>query len=229
MLKSDRSAHCFAEFVGQRIGAGEMTESLHDHQHRWRAKAAGEVMGRCWPQVRQSGMALFICLAVLLMLSLVGAASVQTVTLQSRMAGNAHNNLLAFQAAELALREAEALLAGSPPERSSFTAQGDGGFWLSPAFGQAAPWLASDVWANGSTGSRPVTASVQGVAAPPRYLIEWLISVAAPDNPHLLQESVAAPPPRIGIFRITARGFGATSNAQALLQSTFAVRLPPSI
>ena len=186
------------------------------------------MMERQAPQPRQRGMALLISLAVLLMLSLIGAASVQTVTMQARMAGNAQNNLLAFEAAELALREAEALLAGSPPDLSHFTEQGAAGLWLPPSFGAVEPWMASDVWANGSTGSRPVASPPQGVAAPPRYLIEWLTSLAAPDNPHLLEESAAVQPPRIGIFRITARGFGATTSAQALLQSTFAVRMPPS-
>ena len=178
------------------------------------------------PSRSQVGVALLLSLAILLLLTLVGLASVQTMSLQVRLAGNAQDNLLAFQAAELALREAEAFLMREELDPSRFRAQGSAGLWRPAAFGAAPPWRSPGVWAAAS-GSRSVDSPPLGVAAAPRYLIEWLATLDGSDNPHLVQESPSAPPARTAIFRITARGVGATANAQARLQSTFAVRLPP--
>ena len=174
----------------------------------------------------QGGVALLLSLAILLLLSLVGLASVQTMSLQVRLAGNAQDNLLAFQAAELALREAEAFLVREELDPSRFRAQGSAGLWRPAAFGTAPPWRRPGVWAAAS-GSRSVDSPPPGVAAAPRYLIEWLATLDGSENPHLVQESPSAPPAPTAIFRITARGVGASANAQARLQSTFAVRLPP--
>lgn len=174
----------------------------------------------------QAGMVLFISLALLLLLTLVGVASVQTASLQTRLARNAHDNLLAFEAAELALREGEALLADQAPEEARFTAQGLGGLWRPAAFADPSPWTAPGVWLAGSGGSRAVVAPPVGVVAPPRYLIEWLATLEGPENPHLLDESATVQGRRTTIFRITATGFGATANAEARLQSTFALSAP---
>lgn len=179
------------------------------------------------PARSQGGVALLVSLAALLLLTLVGVASVQTMSLQTRLAGNAHDNLLAFQSAELALREAEALLMREEPDPARFTAQGSAGLWRPAAFGAAPPWRRPGVWA-AAGGSRSVNSPPPGVAEAPRYLIEWLATLEGSDNPHLVEESLSAPPLRTALFRITARGVGATANAQARLQSTFAVQLPPA-
>ena len=59
------------------------------------------------PVSRQRGVALFISLVLLLVLTIIGVSSVQTTSLEVRMTGNEHNAMLAFQAAESALRDAE--------------------------------------------------------------------------------------------------------------------------
>ena len=61
-------------------------------------------------QKRQSGVALFISLVMLLILTVLGLSSVQTTSVQERMARNARDTNLAFQAAESALKDAEALI-----------------------------------------------------------------------------------------------------------------------
>ena len=175
----------------------------------------------------QGGVALLLSLAILLLLSLVGLASVQTMNLQMRLAGNAQDSLLALQSAELALREAEAFLMREELDPSRFSAQGSAGLWRPAAFGALPPWRRPGVW-TAVGGSRLVNSPPPGVAAAPRYLVEWLASVDGFGNPHLVQESPSAPPVRTAIFRITARGVGATANAQVRLQSTFAVPLPPA-
>ena len=56
---------------------------------------------------KQTGAALFTCLVLLVILTLIGVTAMTSSTLQERMAGNTLNNQLAFQAAEAALREGE--------------------------------------------------------------------------------------------------------------------------
>ncbi len=55
----------------------------------------------------QSGAVLVISLIMLLLLTLIGASSMQTTTLEEKMAGNIRDRSLAFQAAESAIRDAE--------------------------------------------------------------------------------------------------------------------------
>lgn len=55
----------------------------------------------------QQGVVLVVSLIFLLLLSLLGLASIQSATLQERMAGNQRDHDMAFQAAEAALRWAE--------------------------------------------------------------------------------------------------------------------------
>ena len=174
----------------------------------------------------QRGIALFISLVILMLLTIAGVAAVQTTQLQARMARNAHDNLVAVQAAEWALREGERFLLSAVPDAARYTDAGTDGLWRPADFGDAPVWQVESVWADGGRGSRRA-ASVAGAVAAPRYLIEWLTTLTGPDNPHLLEQSTIVRAPRTAMFRITARGFGATPNARAQLQSTFAVRLPP--
>ena len=174
----------------------------------------------------QRGIALFISLVILMLLTIAGVAAVQTTQLQARMARNAHDNLIALQAAERALLEGERFLSNSPPDAVRYTATGTDGLWRPAAFGEVPVWQVEAVWAENANRSRRA-APVAGAAKAPRYVIEWLTTLTGPDNPHLLEPSTVARAPRTAIFRITARGFGATAHARSQLQSTFAVRLPP--
>ena len=65
----------------------------------WRSTAMG--MGQ------QRGLALFMSLVMLLILTILGVSSVQNTSLQERMSRNALDSNLAFQAAESALRDGE--------------------------------------------------------------------------------------------------------------------------
>lgn len=71
-------------------------------------------------QTTQNGAALITSLMFLLVLTIIGIASMGTTTLQERMANNTREQNLAFQAAEAALRDGEAWLfaqkgTGAPP------------------------------------------------------------------------------------------------------------------
>ncbi len=67
----------------------------------------------------QSGFALFIGLVILIVVTLIGVTSMRNTTLQERMAGHERESQLAFQAAENALRQAEALTAAGALDGSA--------------------------------------------------------------------------------------------------------------
>jgi len=57
---------------------------------------------------KQSGVALIVGLVILLLLTLIMITALKVTALEERMSGNSQNRNVAFQAAESALREAEA-------------------------------------------------------------------------------------------------------------------------
>jgi type IV pilus assembly protein PilX len=67
----------------------------------------GENKLLCSMALNQSGAVLIVSLIMLLLLTLIGASSMQTTSLEEKMAGNLRDRNLAFQAAESALRDAE--------------------------------------------------------------------------------------------------------------------------
>ncbi len=149
--------------------------------------------------LRQDGIALFICLVVLLVLGVAGTSASQTVSLEARMARNGHDGELALQAAESALREGERLLVsrGFDPDAP--------GFHEGTAFGAPKPWALPETWRD--TGSRVAT-PLAGAAAPPRFVVERI--------------ALGAELGGMEVFRVTARAVGGTRHARVLLQSTFA-------
>jgi type IV pilus assembly protein PilX len=73
-------------------------------------KRISELAGR---PGKQSGFALIVGLVVLVLLTLIMLTALRMASLEERMAGNLRNQNIAFQAAESALREAEALIRNS--------------------------------------------------------------------------------------------------------------------
>ena len=167
----------------------------------------------------QRGVALFVSLVLLLVLTIIGVSAVQTTSLEERMARNTHDSILAFQAAEVALREAEGFLQNNVNSTAPF--DGTNGLWEASQYGQAERWEQASIWTGGN--SRTAATAVAGVDAQPRFIIEWVATVQRQDNPHLMVPSSSALFDRIEIFRITARGVGGSPNALVLLQSTFGV------
>lgn len=165
---------------------------------------------------RQQGMALFISLILLLLMTMIGVTAMQTTTLQERMAGGTRDVNLAFQAAEAALREGEALLqAATLP-----TFDGTNGLYeFVPQEGDDQTvipiYLTSDFdWA--SKGRR-YEGSLDEVGDLPRYVIEELPPVPLPGSSLAADEALQD----TGIYRITARATGGTTDTVVMLQSTF--------
>ncbi len=164
------------------------------------------------------GIALFISLVLLLMLTIVGVSAVQTTTLEVRMARNEHDSMLAFQAAELALRDGEATLDNLVPVES-FVSSGVAGLWTVADMDEPQRWDLPGVWEDGSSRSVVAPTRVSAVSGQrqPRFMIEYLTTLSvseAGEADELLGE-------QLEVFRITARGEGATEHAVARLQSTY--------
>ena len=176
---------------------------------------------------RQRGMALFVSLVLLLVLTLLGISAVQTTGLETRMARNDHDALLAFQAAESALREAETRLE-TLTSTAVFTATGNGGLWSMPQSNSAPRWQDDAIWENGSTiAALPASVAETGsreveTAAPPRYIIEHVATVERTENAYQIDDPYAfVATGRVQIFRVTALGIGATEHARVMLQTTY--------
>ena len=167
----------------------------------------------------QRGVALFISLVLLLVLTIIGVSSVQTTSLEVRMTRNEHDSMLAFQAAESALRDAENFVQGLA-STVDFTANGNNGLYIVAEVGDPEHWQDENVWDAGN--SRTADTNVDGVAAQPRYIVEHVASVIREENAYQQDDPYAVgAADRIEIFRITARGTGGTNNASVTLQSNF--------
>ncbi len=167
---------------------------------------------------KQSGMVLFIALVLLLVLTIAGVSVVQTTSLEERMARNTRDRMMAFQAAEAALRDAEMCIS-TLTNVTVVDEDGDDGLWDTIDFGDPEPWLAVD-W-NEANKSRTATQPA-GVAAAPRYIVEHIATVVREDDQFEISDDYGfGAATHIQIFRVTSRGIGGSPNARVMLQSTF--------
>ena len=159
----------------------------------------------------QSGAVLIISLIMLLLLTLIGASSMQTTSLEEKMAGNIRDRNLAFQAAESALNAAEASL--DPPNAlPTFTDAGTGGFYSATStIPTSAAILTDSFWTTSPKATSSVTTLGNGITTPV-YIIQQL--PAACFSPPC---TVMPPPP----YRITVRATGASTNTVVILQSVY--------
>jgi type IV pilus assembly protein PilX len=160
----------------------------------------------------QSGAVLIVSLIMLLLLTLIGTTGMQSTTLEEKMAGNMRNKELAFQAAESALKAAEASL-NPPPLVSTFVDAGTGGFYSNTStIPTASAILTDSFW----TANPFVTSSVTTLGndiATPVYIIQDM-GVADCTGAAIGSGGCRN-------YRITARATGGTANAVVILQSFY--------
>ena len=171
----------------------------------------------------QHGAALAVVLILLLLMTLLGLASLRGTLLEERMGANLLDRSLAFQSAEAALRDAEAVLAAIPPATlptRAFPAAGCvGGLCATPipAVGTLDRWLDPAF-----VGWRNAVVNVGTAAIPPQFFIEDLGK--APNFAGCLRMTPIPPGCESERFRVVARSVAA-DRAQVILQSNFAVVL----
>lgn len=156
----------------------------------------------------QRGAVLVVGLLLLLVLTLVGVASMQMTTLQERMAGNMREQEQAFQGAEAALRAGENFLRNTEilPAFS-----GLGGLYPEPD-PNTPRWTQKSTWSG--NGSRPYPGAEADGSA--RFIVEQLPFEANPTGSLATDEYESS----AEMYRVTARGVGGLGRAVVVLEST---------
>lgn len=151
-------------------------------------------------RANQRGVTLIVALIFLAILMLLGVTVAQTSSMEERMAGNTRDRDLAFQAAEAALKDAEAdLLSGL--HSNAFDGSTAGLIAHNPATTNTSTYWTAYSW---DTASQVASTALPHVAAQPRYVIEKLPDVATTKR-----------------FRITVRGVGTSTDTAVILQAGY--------
>lgn len=182
----------------------------------------------------QRGAALIVALILLLIMTILGLASMRSTIMEERMSASLYDRSLAFQAAEAALRAGEAAaLAQANQGNTAFPNSGrfddhnedvctpspcNTGLCATPDPNCPPRWEDETfaAWANA-----PQLDPLSGI---PQYFVEFLTR-DAPCNPENTQgptpgnEQVIDP--RCSQYRVTARSIPAAGRAQVILQSTY--------
>ncbi len=164
---------------------------------------------------REKGAVLIVSLMLLLVMTLIGVTALQSTSLELKMAGNTRDRALAFEAAEVALREGENFFTNVALPNFN----GTNGLYSA----DNNLWKTID-WTDGTKVILSDALNVDGaiddaiVAAKPSYYLEELpLSQAA-------GESLVvgfAPAGASGNYRVTAHGFGGTTTSHVVLQATY--------
>ena len=174
------------------------------------------------PERRQQGVALIMAMVFLMILTIIGVTVMSTTSLQEKMAGNVQDKHSAFQAAESALRDAEAIVEAWTSKPGNF-ATNSGGYYMSQPANQP-PWWETVDWVAGS-GALAISGTVAGVKAQPTYILEDLGELAGSGGGAGSIVAGFAPPAATAggatMYRITARGVGRSANAIAIVQSVY--------
>ena len=181
---------------------------------------------RCTGSVRlERGSALVVALVFLLAMTLIGVTAMQGTTQEERMAGNMRSRNLAFQAGESALRDGEGWLRPQPTQPVSTGTPPCGNQQqcvyqkntLPDLVGlsQNMAWWVTNARQYGSTS----VVEIGNVATDPYSVIE--------EHAFLRDElgvGFKSAPTGRDIYRVTARGTGATDDAIVMLRTTYAKR-----
>ena len=177
-------------------------------------------------QTRQTGAALIISLIILMLLTIIGVTGMQTTALEERMAGNMRDKALAFESAEAALRDAETFM-DTVFTLGAFNADGSDGYYDDSILKiwEEVDWDGAD----GGNTNKAVTAtsSIPGVAQG-QYVIQYIADSEEEDvsgGHNLINIGQGTGAGNSSIFRITARGTGASGNAVVILQTIYGRKL----
>lgn len=169
--------------------------------------------------LRQRGAILAVSLLLLLVMTLLGLAAMQMSRMQERMAGNSRDVNIAFQGAEAGLRDGEERLRVLTARPTTCVAVPCASVWQKDTVpanlrNQTDDWWNDNSREYGASGTRQITET----AREPQFLIE---------DAGFVPDSLTVghgPPEGRNFYRITARSTGATTTAQAVLESTYTRR-----
>ncbi len=174
--------------------------------------------------MKESGAVLVVGLIMLLLLTVIGLASIRGSDMQERMAGNMRDRNLGFQAAEAALRTGETVGGGisalTTPRAINTNGYFDNlnitvaGRPIRPAL-----WIKAD-WETSAYSIKLDDGTLTNVAEQPRYVIEKIIVSFDSANQGGGLDSGSPQDDKL-YYRITSRGLGGTADSEVVLQSTF--------
>jgi len=177
-----------------------------------------------FPGRSQRGAVLIVALVLLLVLTILGTASVRDTAMEERMAGNFRDYSAAMEAAETALRTGEIELGSSTAFGGlTFSAGGTSGYYDVTLLSNSVDPYEEDkyglevddtVLKEGGEASKPLL-----VTNPPNYYIEQLPEVDLPGSD--LVVGFQDKPPPVQFYRVTGKGYGISPNSEVILQSTY--------
>lgn len=156
---------------------------------------------------KQSGVVLVIGLIMLLLLTLIGLTGTHATSLEEKMAGNAQDQAIAFQAAEATLLEAEKFILEHSSSSATYT--GAGGLYDIDV-DEPTDYFAESVWTAENSASTPNGfghnfVNNSGIAiADPLYVIKKIEQNGDKS-----------------VFKITVRAVGISPGTQIILQAFF--------
>lgn len=176
---------------------------------------------RSLPQ-RQRGAALVLSLVMLLLLTFMGVAAMNTANLQEKMVGNLQDSQVAFEMAEMALRQGESWLAAQSGQAAAAPSPTADQVYEEGAL--AAGWWRTFDWQSGTARVVDVDSSLlySGGAS------QWYVTEA----PRLVITELGAI--KIGRttdadvfmqYAIVARGYGGREGMNVTLEGTFSKKI----
>jgi type IV pilus assembly protein PilX len=170
---------------------------------------------------KQRGFSLVMALLFIVAIAMLAMAAMSSNLIQERIVGNSRDRNLALQAAEAALRDAEWDIDNNINLATVFSSTCANGLCTYVTTGT--PWYKTLNWNSSSItrtyGAYTSATALPGVSQQPKYIIEKLPPLAAASG-ESAGLGVKPQANRTG-YRITALGYGARSETQVLLQSTY--------
>jgi type IV pilus assembly protein PilX len=182
------------------------------------------------PGRTQRGTALVVALLFLVLLSLLGMSSMSATTLEEKMSTNSQDQNAAMQAAEAALRDAQADLQNTNTTNRVVAVTNFNATCSQALCAECAQSLCTQPAPAANALNNPlasaflgqftglVTGAFSTLAQQPRYVIE-LLTALPPQTP--------TPPAGQAVrnFRITAKGYGHNANTVVVLQTVYQMTL----
>ena len=174
----------------------------------------------------QNGAALITGLIFLVVLTLISLSAIKATSLEERMAGNARDQDIAFEAAEAGIRDALKSLPGLSPS-SPFAAGCSNGLCLNNAVTPVWTTITSNnQWTSSLTKAytgTPLTFDgTTQLPIQPHYIIELMPNSVSAFGSSMTAGKGLTSGAQLTPYRITARGWGMTNQTQATVQATVA-------
>lgn len=171
----------------------------------------------------QTGVALITGLMFLVVLTLLSLSAIKATSLEERMAGNARDQDIAFEAAEAGLRDAMKYISTSGLSPASFGTGCSAGLCANNT--TTPVWTTitnANAWTSSQTRVYSGTAltfnGTTAIATQPHYIIELIPNTIAASG-----DSASIGGGNTGMeaftYRITSRGWGLTNQTQVTLQA----------